>query len=302
MRTDAFFAHQEERLDTLRELVPDQAQAHQLVTKMISYDADQRPTARQVVRACRHLRKVVEGPYLSDWSERIVPRVQSTAKPIEDDEFVGTTLMMDPDTRTLVRTDSGVTATPVALPASRRTGTVVTWLAVGTAAVFASLYALTEPERVIVEVPVEVPITAVVGVPEPTLELQPVPEPEAEPEPPSTRSTAATVQVSPPPPVPDPEPEDAAPQIEGYRGLDALERPTNSARFDSIGAGRVFLVDGAGAVAMPGPISPGKYKVKAVIDGIEVAAGRVRVAAGDAVSVKCSEMDLTCEVVGGYPE
>jgi serine/threonine protein kinase len=47
--------------------------ATQLLRRMLAWDPEDRPAAREIERACRDLVPVLSGPYLRDWTEKVVP-------------------------------------------------------------------------------------------------------------------------------------------------------------------------------------------------------------------------------------
>jgi serine/threonine protein kinase len=51
-----------------------------LLRRMLAWDPDERPAARDIERACRELSPVLSGPYLRDWAEKIVPGALASRK------------------------------------------------------------------------------------------------------------------------------------------------------------------------------------------------------------------------------
>jgi serine/threonine-protein kinase len=65
-----------------------------LLARMLAYDADQRPTARQVVEDLRALESLVEGPSLEVWAPMVLPKVEVPEEP-KDADLSGQTLFED---------------------------------------------------------------------------------------------------------------------------------------------------------------------------------------------------------------
>ena len=67
----------EQRIEKLAEKAAGRAPAAavQLARAMVSWDRQQRPTAKEVERECRNLRSQVTDPWLSEWSEAAIARL-----------------------------------------------------------------------------------------------------------------------------------------------------------------------------------------------------------------------------------
>ena len=65
----------------------------ELLASMLSYDPEDRPSAREVERRSRTLRSQVEGPWLRDWAEQAIPPILASMGQLEQDEFSGSILM-----------------------------------------------------------------------------------------------------------------------------------------------------------------------------------------------------------------
>lgn len=61
----------------------------ELLTSMLAYDPEERPSAREVERRCRALRQQVDGPWLRDWAERAIPPLIAHRTLGTDDDFAG---------------------------------------------------------------------------------------------------------------------------------------------------------------------------------------------------------------------
>ncbi len=63
-----------------------------LISRMLDYEPDNRPTAIQVADACRHILPMVDGPAIELWARSLVDRVANLAVQDLEGEFVGRTL------------------------------------------------------------------------------------------------------------------------------------------------------------------------------------------------------------------
>lgn len=61
----------------------------ELLSSMLAYDPEERPSAREVERRCRALRQQVDGPWLRDWAERAIPPLIAHRTLGTDDDFAG---------------------------------------------------------------------------------------------------------------------------------------------------------------------------------------------------------------------
>jgi serine/threonine protein kinase len=71
----------------------------ELVRELLAYEAGHRPTAREVERRCRDLRRTLAGPDLAEWAEKAVADARTSRAPIEEPTSVallGTTLPARP--------------------------------------------------------------------------------------------------------------------------------------------------------------------------------------------------------------
>lgn len=66
----------------------------ELLQSMLSYDPEERPSAREVERRCRALRgQLDDQPWLRDWSEMVVPEVLKGMEALGVDDFSGSILI-----------------------------------------------------------------------------------------------------------------------------------------------------------------------------------------------------------------
>jgi serine/threonine protein kinase len=73
----------------LKKLGPTPPEFRELLESMLSYDPEERPSAREVERRCRALRGQVGEPWLRDWAERMVPPLVNKGDPNKLDDFSG---------------------------------------------------------------------------------------------------------------------------------------------------------------------------------------------------------------------
>jgi serine/threonine protein kinase len=61
----------------------------EMLSSMLAYDPEDRPTAREVERRCRAIRQQIDGPWLRDWAEKAVPPLVQSRRLGADDAFSG---------------------------------------------------------------------------------------------------------------------------------------------------------------------------------------------------------------------
>lgn len=90
IREEKHQARIEEALDLLeRKMGPLPPDFPELLGSMLSYDPEERPSAREVERRCRSIRQQIHGPWLRDWAEKAVPPLQQSRDQLPGGDFSG---------------------------------------------------------------------------------------------------------------------------------------------------------------------------------------------------------------------
>jgi len=81
----------------------DQAeQVYTLISRMIAFDTNERPTANEVARTCRDIERKVEGVGIEEWAPDAIPTVQDKEE-LDDGDLSGRTLFEDSSSAQLPR-------------------------------------------------------------------------------------------------------------------------------------------------------------------------------------------------------
>ena len=301
-------------------LTPDQREGLLgLVSDMMAFDREDRPTAKDVEQRCRDLRAGMPGAWLRDWAETEIPRLESAARQAASDPMSGSLLVErtakvaidgsaiesdEDETRSMAIQLAALSAGVFALAA----------LLVITVAVVFAWYLKPEPPLAVAPPPAPPPAAAAAA-PEPAQAVEP------------TGATEGT--QDPEDAVADPEDAGAAPVQEadqpstssrsGSSGSDS-SKPSGSGGStaaetadtpppppkvrggvvnidDSAGVQKVWLIGDDGAKHAGGDLVPaGSYKIQALFEGMPegVQAGTVVVREGDSITLRCNASMLRC--------
>lgn len=245
--------------------------AAELVARMLAFEVEARPTAREVERACDAAIGQVREPRLRDWAEENVPRLQAqvTERPLEGEDGV-ILLEVGPSSAPPPPVPAPAKGAGVGLIAGLMAAAVLL-LGLGLGGAYA-LYRLstapTTPATPAVTV-APAPTPTVAPVPEP---LPPTPKPEDPPQPPPAR---------------EPKPsEKAAPQ-------EKTAAPTGDVKVE--GDGSVRLIGADGSHAVPGAVPAGEYQIEVTFPGKEaIRSGGATVRAGGTLNIKCNAAFKRC--------
>ena len=292
-------------------------QVLRLVAAMVAYDPADRPTAREVERACIEIKNAQGDEILRYWAEREVPKLRVDHSPI-DDGMTGTILVERADSIAQGNVPAGLTgSTTSGTRALTRTTVVVGSvgvLAMGVVVVLLLIVLgvvlwqvnqpapgeLAAPGPEVVEEPVE---PTEVAQPEVTEPAQTQKEPQqVEP----VRTQVRTPQTRTEPAVVEPPPEEAteeAPVEEGTpdaSGNGATASPqvdlTHAATVTVAGdADSVVFIGAKGRVAVPGKVPAGRYTLGAVFGAGRLQQfGSVDVMADQQITVRCDGLLMDC--------
>lgn len=120
-------------LDALNVLEPTRSGVVRLLSAMLSFEAEGRPSAREVVRQLSELRRAAVGPSLTTWAAGAVPAASQRLAPAVGDALVGRTL----EELRAGQITCAVAPPPPELPEALR---VLPWAALG--AIFSALWVL----------------------------------------------------------------------------------------------------------------------------------------------------------------
>jgi serine/threonine-protein kinase len=292
----------DERLQTF---TPPVAEPHRerliaLVERMMAFDMERRPLAKEVEQACRDLRAELPGPWLRDWAETEVPRLQSLARQQFDDPMSGS--MLAENTMRIpvntgapaverVEADAEDEAQAVALRYALIGASICAVVAVLVLVLFGVMFwGREDAQDPVAAAPVEAPAPVPVAAPPPPDEV-------AAPVEPAPVDPPVEAPVEAPPPKAEPAPKAVKAAKEPSPTPPAPSTPGGTVKLSG-DARNAWLTNSAGKKypVGSGSVPPGTYDIKAWFDGSTegVAAGQVTVSDGESVTLKCSSMMLRC--------
>jgi serine/threonine-protein kinase len=259
-----------------------------LVATMIAFEPDDRPTAREVERACRSLASKLPDATLRDWAEDHVPALHGRMKRRMAQAGESSSILVE-KTQHMNLDVSDLTATaPVGTGGTQTTATATFAPMIGGAlgalmailiVMFLFVFALWPALNPAPAEPVEAPAPTAVVAPDP------VPAPEPVPIPPPVAPVAA--------PAASPSPVVVKPVVEPR----PAPRPRGGQVNISGDAESVQLVSSSGAFDA-GWVPPGTYRVMARFqpDAEAIQAGTVTLREGDDVTINCIGIMMRCSV------
>lgn len=269
-----------EAIERVRRVLPEAEYTAliRLLTRMLDYDPERRPTAKECERALRECGQALPNPDVPAWAEQVIAAVKAS-RPVTVDDMSGATLVE--------RSESTVTAPPTSsmrrwmIPAALLSTAGATLLLLGLAGVgLLGFYDVDDGSKAVNLADTPAPIT------EPLPAAQPESEPEPEPE--SDESLALIEAVL---EVPIPEPRDIAPTPTPM----PKAPPMGMVTLQGEGAELRFTTNGQHH--SPGPVPTGQYLVTARFSGGEwIEVGQAQVVANGVVNVLCNATFQNCNI------
>jgi serine/threonine protein kinase len=304
-----------------------------LIEKMIAFELEDRPSAREVERQCRDLKARASGPWLREWAEEHVPALVALKRgaaqdedgmtgsilversgsvpvparaPAEEDSLAKSTAPATPPPEPRKKKREKPPSLPPQLPPPEpeRPSRALPFLLLGTAVVVLAVSLLlgtggVAALAVLLSGESAAPIDASAVVPpvkaaEP--QPQPQPEPAAAPEPqpePQPEPAAAPEATAAPEPEPTPKAEPASDTPKSRTRVDA---PSDAALVKITGDAKKVRLKGGGESYSAGVVPPGIYTIVAEFEGAAepVTAEQVFLSAGQTVTIRCNAMMMMC--------
>ncbi len=272
-----------------------------LLGRMLDFEPTERPSARELMRACAELRSVLGAESLMDWAEHAVPAARASQDAPTSGQMTGETLVEEQGVSAGV---VGLSAPepPAALPAKTRAALPM-WpfilLGVGLMVVtggvlMSAVLSELKPDEPAADAPlVEEPVEAAVEVVEPAAaepEVREEPEPAVEKAAPQPRPVAVPEPTAPEPTAPEPQPTPGdVPEVVAEPVVVAepeVAEPSGSIQVTGSATNVVFVTP-SGQVRRPGEMPPGTYTIKADFGAGQVVAGSVSLLDGQHRRFSC---------------